>query len=38
MAQGSMRGKPVAWTHRVVGPAILALSAACVQDGIDIDG
>ena len=33
------RGQPIAWTHRIVGPAILAryLSAA-FKDGIDPDG
>ena len=32
-------GKPVSWTHRIVGPAILARYAPPVfKDGIDLDG
>jgi CO/xanthine dehydrogenase Mo-binding subunit len=32
-------GKPVAWTHRIVGPAILARYAPpAFKDGIDVDG
>ncbi|HET6981355.1 MAG TPA: xanthine dehydrogenase family protein molybdopterin-binding subunit, partial [Myxococcaceae bacterium] len=32
-------GKPVAWTHRIVGPAILARYAPPIfKDGIDLDG
>jgi isoquinoline 1-oxidoreductase beta subunit len=32
------RGKPVAWTHRIVGPAIIArFLPAAFKDGLDID-
>src|SRR5258708_5172655 len=33
------RGRPVAWTHRIVGPAILArYLPAAFRNGIDLDG
>src|SRR2546421_4843571 len=40
MAAGlDARGRPVAWTHRIVGPAILArYLPPAVRNGIDLDG
>jgi len=40
MAAGlDARGRPVAWTHRIVGPAILArYLPAAFRNGIDLDG
>src|SRR5882672_7811426 len=40
MAAGlDARGRPLAWTHRIVGPAILArYLPPAFKDGIDIDG
>src|SRR2546425_7866084 len=40
MAAGlDARGRPVAWTHRIVGPAILArYLPPAFRNGIDLDG